>query len=390
MADAPGSGPGGRDPVEVRVLSRPFKMKREIKEILEKTLLLELSNLFSNLEMERVLKKTVKLLEKIFNVERVSIFKRKENKNAFEFFIFSKGERMLKKLEIPFGKGIVSWVYKKEAPLIIKDVSKDKRFYSFIDERVGYKTKSILAFPLKLKNRKYGVVELINKREDVFRKKEIRVCEFISPFITLALENAILFERLEEMFLGVIRSFARAVEAKDPYTSGHVERVENLCYLLAREAGLRGRRLKVARMAGILHDIGKIGIPDEILKKPGKLNKKEFDIIKKHVVYSKEIIEPIHGMEEVIPAVYYHHERYDGKGYPEGRKGKDIPLIARIVSIVDAFDAMSSDRPYRKALSPSKIIEEFRKNKGKQFDPKLVDKFLSIKEVKDILKSLKN
>ncbi len=363
-------------------------MKKKIKKYSQENLIREIVDFFTAFGIKEVLQKITNTLGKKLKVERVSIFKKKEGKNAFEFFVFSQGEKELKRLEIPLGKGIVGWSYKKGLPVIVKDVSQNKHFYSLVDQTVGFKTRSIMAFPLRLKGRKYGVIEVINKKRGVFTEEDIEICRFLSPFISLALENAILFERLENMFLGIIRSFARAVEAKDPYTSGHVERVETLSYLFAKKLGLRGENLRIARIAGILHDVGKIGVPDNILGKPSKLTKKEFRIIKKHVVYSREILEPIGGLENVIPGTYYHHERYDGNGYPEGKKGKEIPLIARIISIVDAFDAMASDRPYRKALPAKTIIREFLKNKGKQFDPELVDIFLSLEEVKKILKTL--
>lgn len=370
--------------MEVQVLSRPFlKMT-----IFKKSLISKIAGFFISLETKEILKRITETLEEIFNAERVSIFRKKEDRNYLEFYTFSRGEDELKKIKIELSKGIVGWVYKNNRPLIVNDVSKSKMFYKGVDELTGFKTNSILAFPLGLKKRRYGVIEIINKKDGKFKRKDLKICELISPFVAIALENAALFEKIEEMFFGMIRSFAKAVEAKDPYTSGHVERVENLSYLLAKKVGLKGNELKNAKIAGILHDIGKIGIPDEILKKPEKLTKEEYEIIKKHVLYAKEILEPISEMKDIIPAIYYHHERYDGKGYPEGKKGEEIPLLARIISIVDAFDAMASDRPYRKALSAKKIRREFLKNKGKQFDPYLVDEFLSLREVKDILKSI--
>ena len=356
--------------------------------ISKKSLIYKIAGFFISLETREVLKRITKILEEIFNAERVSIFRKKEDKNYLEFYIFSKGEDELKKIKIDLSKGIVGWVYKNNRPLIVNDVNKSKIFYKGVDKITGFKTNSILAFPLRLKKRKYGVIEVINKKDGEFKKRDLKICELISPFVAITLENATLFEKIEEMFFGMIRSFAKAVEAKDPYTSGHVERVENLSYLLAKKVGLKGNDLKNARIAGILHDIGKIGIPDEILKKPEKLSKEEYEIIKKHVLYAKEILEPISKMKDIIPAIYYHHERYNGKGYPEGKKGEEIPLLARIISIVDAFDAMASDRPYRKALTAKEILKEFKKNKGRQFDPYLVDNFLSLKEVQDILNSL--
>ncbi len=202
----------------------------------------------------------------------------------------------------------------------------------------------------------------------------------------MSLQNAYLYYDLENLFKGTILSLANAVEAKDPYTSGHVERVMNLSVEMGKKVGLKGEDLKNVELASILHDIGKIAIPDEILKKPAKLTDEEYEIIKTHVHHGARILSPIPGLKGVIPAVLHHHERWDGRGYPVGLKEKEIPLIARIIAITDSFDAMNSDRPYRKRLPPELIIKEFKDNSGKQFDPELVEIFLELKELEELFK----
>jgi len=176
----------------------------------------------------------------------------------------------------------------------------------------------------------------------------------------------------------VIASLANAIEAKDKYTEGHNERVSRYSVALARAAGLSERDQKIIRMAGILHDIGKIGVPDKVLNKKGPLNDKEFSRILSHPQKGEKILEPLRSLGGVRDAVLYHHERYDGKGYPLGLKGYQIPIIARIVAIADSYDAMTTTRPYRKGLSRDRAIEELQHKAGQMWDPDLVKIFVEL------------
>lgn len=191
-----------------------------------------------------------------------------------------------------------------------------------------------------------------------------------------AIENAQLYQRLQQTLQETIQGLVTALEAKDRYTSGHTKRVTDYAVMLARGLGLDGEEIERVRRAALLHDIGKIGIRLEALNKVESLSQNEYEAFKEHPRHSRQILEPIHFLKDIIPIVEAHHERWDGTGYPLGLRGEEIPLGARILAIADSFDAMTSDRPYRKALSRQMAIKELRENAGTQFDPKLVEVFI--------------
>ena len=187
-------------------------------------------------------------------------------------------------------------------------------------------------------------------------------------------------DQLEKAYLESIETLRYTVEAKDPYTRGHSDRVSEFSVLIGEKMGLSEAELKTLRIGGLFHDIGKIGIPDSILLKETKLSDDEYSEIKHHPSIGAHILSNATIFADIIPIVKYHHERFDGRGYPENLVGENIPLLARITSVADSFDAMSSRRTYRSSLEISIIIEEIRKNKGTQFDPKIADVFLDILE----------
>jgi putative nucleotidyltransferase with HDIG domain len=183
-------------------------------------------------------------------------------------------------------------------------------------------------------------------------------------------------EEIRETFLGALMSLAEALDAKDSYTNGHSKRVTEVAVTLCQELGLASEAIDKIRFAGLVHDIGKIGVPEEILLKPGKLTDEEFDRIKEHSAAGEKILKPIIRDQEILAIVRYHHERYSGGGYPDGKMKEDIPLGARIMAVADAYDAMTSSRPYREALSPEKARSQLMANRGSQFDPEIVDVFI--------------
>jgi putative two-component system response regulator len=183
----------------------------------------------------------------------------------------------------------------------------------------------------------------------------------------------------------VIAAMANAIEAKDEYTEGHNDRVSKLSVMLAERAGLSIKDIEQVRMGGILHDIGKIGIPDNVLNKHGPLNEDEFRIITSHPVQGEKILQPLRSLREVGTIVLHHHERFDGGGYPAGLTGKEIPLFARIVAIADCFDAMTTDRPYRKALAMETALAELEQGAGVIWDPSLVPMFIETLRQRDII-----
>lgn len=175
-----------------------------------------------------------------------------------------------------------------------------------------------------------------------------------------------------------IETFTGFIDAKDPYTNGHSNRVAQYTRLIAEEMGYEGEELNRIYYVALLHDCGKIGVPDNILGKPGRLTDDEFEIIKSHTTRGDEILSRFKSLPNVAEGARYHHERYDGKGYPEGKKGEEIPLIARMICVADSFDAMNSNRVYRRKLTREAIIEEIERNKGTQFDPKIAEVFLNL------------
>jgi putative two-component system response regulator len=177
----------------------------------------------------------------------------------------------------------------------------------------------------------------------------------------------------------VVFTFARAVEAKSPYTHGHAERVTAYALQLARRCGVSEPERETLRRGALLHDIGKISIPDTLLDKPGRLTAEEYDLIKKHPVYGVDIVKPLQSLQDTLPLIRWHHERLDGKGYPDGLGGSDIPRLVRILSVADVYDALASERPYRAAMAHTKSLELMRQDAaGGGLDPELVELFVAL------------
>jgi len=202
---------------------------------------------------------------------------------------------------------------------------------------------------------------------------------FFLPLL-LARRSFELYTKMRKMYLETIRTLAAAIDAKDPYTKGHSERVAQMAVALARELNLPEREIGDLEYAALLHDIGKIGVDERILGKDDDLTEEEFKKIKEHTIMGAKIIEPVEFLKKSYKAIYHHHERFNGSGYPNGKKEEGIPLFARIIAVADAYDAMGSDRPYRKKLSKDKIMKELKDQSGKQFDPKIVKALISILE----------
>lgn len=283
----------------------------------------------------------------------------------------------IKKVYIGKNEGIAGWVLAHGKPLVIGDVSKDERFSHKADKTSGFVTKSILAVPMKMENKVIGVVEAVNKKQGKkFDKQDAGMLVNLANSAAVAINKAQLYEDLNRLFLSTITAFAKAIEAKDPYTRGHSERVRDISVAIARELGLEKQNLKDLEITALLHDIGKIGISETVLRKPGKLDDNEFAEIKKHPGIGAEILGSIRQLETAIPGIKHHQERFDGKGYPDGLKGDKIPLFGRIIAVADTFDAMTSDRPYRNRLSDETAIAELEKYSGIQFAPDCVKAFI--------------
>ncbi len=236
---------------------------------------------------------------------------------------------------------------------------------------------SLLTVPLRRGGQLLGILNAYSRRgRNAFRPRDEKALIVLGDRAATSLENALLYADLENTFRETIQGFAHAIEAKDAYTHGHSENVTRLCDGAARAMGLDGEFRDALRQAGLLHDIGKIGIPSSILNKPGKLTPDEYEAIKGHPAMGQRILDPISFLREVVPVVYHHHERFDGTGYPTGLGGAEIPLASRLMAVADTYDAMTSDRAYRRGLSHKEAVAELRRCAGTQFDPECVDAFL--------------
>lgn len=235
---------------------------------------------------------------------------------------------------------------------------------------------SIICAVLRSPERTFGVLHLDRGfLEEPFTEADLYLADSLAAALALGIERLQMVDRQQELFLHTVTALAQAVEMRDLYTGNHTHRVTNYALLLAEELGVSEAEKQVLRAAAALHDIGKIAIDDDILRKPGRLSDTEFTQMKMHVIRGSEIIQMVPGLAWALPIVRGHHERWDGTGYPDRLKGDEIPLLARVVSVADAFDAMTSDRPYRPGMSIDTAYEELQKGSGKQFDPALIQAF---------------
>jgi len=278
---------------------------------------------------------------------------------------------------VRFGEGIAGKVAKTAKPITISKAHKIpahmKRFLR------GLGLKSSISIPLMADSTVLGVLNLAKRHSKPFFDKEDGELLLILAYEAgTAISNCRLFEEVHALYEGTIVSLAAAIDARDHYTHGHSRRVAKIALTLAKKLKLSEAAIEKTRLSSMLHDIGKIGVPDQILLKPGKLTDMEWDVIKKHPAHAVAILKHLPRLKHIIPIVYHEHERYDGKGYIEGLKGKEIPMESRIIAVADAYEAMTSNRPYRRAMRKEKAINEIRINSGTQFDPDVVKTFLKV------------
>lgn len=294
----------------------------------------------------------------------------------FEVATGEKGER-LKEIRLKAGEGIAGWVVRTGEAVIINDVQADARFFKEADHASSYETRSMVAVPVRSGTDIIGVLQAVNKCESDFTTEDLEMLTSLAYQVGPAVENARMYEMMRESFYGVSLALAEALEKRDYYTGGHTNRVSAYCMSIGSYLKLGEKEMESLWLASILHDIGKIGVEDRVLQKAGQLDNEEFALMSRHSEYGSEILSHIKSHRAVIPGVRSHHEKYDGNGYPDRLKANGIPLVARIISVADAFDAMTSDRPYRKALTHREAFAELVRCKGTQFDPDIVDAFMA-------------
>jgi len=278
------------------------------------------------------------------------------------------------------GEGIAGWVA-KEGSSMRANGSPTAVGFAKASER---KDCAVLCVPLIIRDKTIGVLSLL--REDpkrAFGEDDELVLGNIGSQIAVAIENYRLNLDIEHTYFETIMALALAVEAKEPHTAGHSKRVGFYAVKIAEEMGVEEDTTKILKHAGLLHDIGKIGIKDDILLKAGPLTPEEWRVMQQHSVIGEAILKPVRSLTKVAEMVRCHHEWYDGSGYPDGLKADQIPLGARVLTVADSYDAMSTDRPYRKRLTLEEAKSELRKGAGKQFDPRVIDAFLKVLSEKE-------
>ncbi len=287
-------------------------------------------------------------------------------------------EKVLKQLKVSARSGIAGWVARHGKPIIINDVTKDKRFHKSVDKITGFITRSIICAPLVVHRKVIGVIEVLNKSDGSdFTEQDLGTLTAVASTAAMAVENTKLNQLVLSAYKSTIRSLAAAIDAKDHYTRGHSQRVMEYALLGAISLALPQEELEILEYAGLLHDIGKIGIADGILSKPERLTDQEWEIMRRHPQIGSDILTDVSFLEKASTLILHHHERYDGNGYPSGLKHEEIPIGARLLAVADAFDTMSTDRSYRAALGIDYAIKELYRCSGGQFCPIAVNAFVS-------------
>jgi putative nucleotidyltransferase with HDIG domain/PAS domain S-box-containing protein len=277
--------------------------------------------------------------------------------------------------ESPLGQGPTGRAIKNKQPISQNNITTDPRYAPWREHAIQRGYRSSAAFPIIEDDDVAGVLNVYNT-DDEFPDDDIGFLQSFANLCASYIKNAELVASLQELLLGTVNALSETITAKSQWTSGHLDRVRSIAISIGKEMGLNEKELKNLELGSVLHDIGKIGTYEAILNKPEELTKDEFDVIKLHAGKGAEMLSTIKQLKEIVPSIKYHHERYDGGGYPDGLKGEEIPILSRILCVADTVDSMLSDRPYRKGMAMKEIVAELRNGSGTQFDPLVIDAFL--------------
>ena len=351
------------------------------RRLLEHETLLEIGvELASTLDLARVLQLALQKAEELCHAESSSIWELDDEKKEL-FFRVVRGRAAgeIQSLRVPLGRGIVGSVARSGKAEIVNEVVQDPRWSG--DRDPHFTTRNILTVPLIARGEVIGVLQLLNRSGgEGFTHDDLRRMQLFAGILAAAVQNARLYSDQKRTFLEMVTALSEAIERRDPYTGGHVRRVVTYSVLLGQEMGLPLEQLEELRLAAILHDIGKIAVPDQILRKPDRLDAEEVRVMERHTVDGAEMVGRIRSLRHLVPGIRNHHERLDGRGYPDRLVGDDLALIPRIIGVADTFDAMTTDRPYRRALTPAAAAAEIARLAGAQFCPVVAAAFARLYE----------
>jgi HD-GYP domain-containing protein (c-di-GMP phosphodiesterase class II) len=363
----------------IRLIDESLDMAVEMAKRIDIILTLDEINkaISSSLSHGKIIETAIQSIKRIIQCEVVTVFGEEKGKLVVTAAHISgiPEPEMLRSGADLTGNCLACLALKKGVSRYLPYLSKTTRLHPFDSALADAGIESLIAIPLVSRDTTKGVLLLGSIHGGRFVREDAFAIEKIASQMAVALENARLYEDMRGLFISTVTSLANAIDAKSPWTKGHSERVMGISAGIAMEMGLDEAVTERVRLGGLLHDIGKIGIIETLLEKPTRLSEDEFPPMRLHPEKGVAILAPIDQLQKVLPGILYHHERYDGMGYPKGLKGESIPLEARIITVADAFDAMVSERPYKKGSTLDQALAELRKKSGSQFDPGIVEHF---------------
>ncbi|HUV86234.1 MAG TPA: HD domain-containing phosphohydrolase [bacterium] len=331
-------------------------------------------SLSKEVELSTLLAVVARRTSEAIGVERTSVFLHDRERREL-WTVVAEGE--LREIRIPEDAGIAGWVVARGEPAVVSDVTDDPRWNKDVDRKTGYTTRNILCVPMDdAQGDRLGVFQCLNRAHGSFTEDDVKFLQAIASQAAIYIQNARLLEARKRMFDSLVDTLAETIESRDPLTAGHSRSVMRYAVGAAQKLGLPAADVEVIRYAALLHDYGKIGVPDHILRKPTALTPAEYEVIKKHVLHTQQILARIHFEERLrdVPAVAaHHHERLDGSGYPKGLCGEDISPGGKVIAVADVFDAMTSRRHYRGPIGVTQAVELISDGAGTQFDADVIE-----------------
>ena len=332
-------------------------------------------DIFSAQNIDDLLMIVMKRVTEAMGADRSTLFLVDEDRQI----LWSKVAQGTDCITLPIGVGIAGLVARSGETVNIPDAYQDSRFNPEIDKKTGYHTESVLGMPVKNREGKViAVIQAINKKSGPFTEDDEIFLQALGAQIQLAIENSTLYQEIKELFESMIEALASTIDARHPTTAGHTVRVRDYSLNIAKEMGFEGDDLQILNYAALLHDYGKIGVPEAILTKPGRLTDPEYKMMKHHAAYTLDILGKIKfgkRYKEVPNIAGHHHEKVDGSGYPDGLSGDDLHIMSRIMAVADVFDAITSIREYRDPADPDEVLEMLKKDVGTHFDGDCVAAF---------------
>ncbi|MDD5195526.1 MAG: HD domain-containing protein [Candidatus Omnitrophica bacterium] len=330
------------------------------------------------LERSSVAKKLVESIHNFFNVQRTILLLLEKKTNTLKIeHALGLEKSSSQAVSLKDGESISGFILAQNKPILVADLEKDHYFKAMNKE--AYLSGNFIGVPIRFQNDSLGILHVCNKKNGrTFSKSDFSFLINVAKVGSIAFKNITLYEQINESYLKAIAALASAIDARDPYTKWHSENVTRYCLAIGKELNLVQHDQEMLNRAALLHDVGKIGIRDNVLLKIDKLTDEEYEQIKMHPLKGDEIVKELSFLKEASALIRHHHERFDGKGYPDKLVGHAIEFGARIIAVADSFDAMTTDRPYRKALTLNEAMADLEKCKNAQFDPEIVDSFIKV------------